>query len=102
MLTMKTKLWMAVSIGLLVGVLLVGMAAVASAMSSPNVLLNWYVNLSGAGGGRSTSAQYTADFTIGQNAASAASSPNYNAGMGYWAAFPFTTYTYLPVIKKNP
>ena len=99
---MKTKLWMAISIWLLVGVLLIGMVVVAAAMSSPNVLLDWYVNLSGAGGGTSSSTQYTADFTIGQNAASAASSPNYNAGMGFWAGFPVTTYMYLPVVKKNP
>ncbi len=99
---MKTKPWKVITAWLLVGVLLTGMVLVASAMSSTNFLLDWYVNLSGAGGGRSSSTQYTADFTIGQIAASAASSPNYSASMGYWAAFPFKTYIYLPEILKSP
>jgi hypothetical protein len=99
---MQTKLWKSVCLWLLVGMLLIGVVAVASAMSSPGFRLDWYVNISGAGGGRSSSTLYTTDFTIGQNAVSAASSPNYSAGMGYWAGFPFETYLYLPTIKKNP
>ena len=99
---MKTKQWLSISLWLMVGVLLIGVAAVASAMSSPSFRLDWYVNISGAGGGRASSTLYTADFTIGQNAASPASSPNYNAGLGYWAAFPFESSLYLPVIMENP
>jgi hypothetical protein len=99
---MKTKPWTAILVWLLVGALLISVAAVASAMSSPNARLDWYVNISGAGGGSSHSTQYTADFTIGQNAASASSSPNYKAGMGFWAAFPERDYLYLPMTMKSP
>lgn len=99
---MKTKLWKSVCLLLVVGVLLFGVVAVASAMSSPSFRLDWYVNVSGAGGGRSSSTLYTADFTIGQNVVSAASSTNFNAGMGYWAGFPFGSYRYLPTINNNP
>ena len=99
---MKTKHWMSISLWLMVGVLVIGVVAVASAMSSPDYRLDWYVNISGAGGGRSSSTQYTADFTIGQNAAFTASSPNINAGIGYWAAFPFRTTLFLPAVMQNP
>jgi len=97
---MKTRLWLFVRLLLVVGVLLFGVVAVASAMSSPAFRLDWYVNISGAGGGRSSSTAYTADFTVGQNVVSASSSTNFNAGLGYWAAFPFLTYNYLPLIMK--
>jgi hypothetical protein len=99
---MKTKLWKSIFLWLMVVVLLISAVAVVSAMSSPNFRLDWYVNISGAGGGRSSSTLYTADFTIGQNAVSAASGPNFSAGMGYWAAFPFNTYLFLPEIVHNP
>jgi hypothetical protein len=96
---MKTKLLVALLAGLLVIVLLTGAVL---AMSSPSYRLDWFVNLSGAGGGPANSAGYAANFTIGQNAASAAASMNYHAGLGYWAAFPFKFSIYLPVIVKSP
>ena len=54
------------------------------AMSSTNYALDWLVPLTGAGGGPGSSANYAADFTVGQVAIGAASSANYAAGLGYW------------------
>jgi len=99
---MKTKLWKSIFLWLVLAVLLISAVTIASAMSSPNFRLDWYVNISGAGGGRSASTQFTADFTVGQNAVSSATSPNYSLGLGYWTAFPFKTYLYLPTIIGNP
>lgn len=99
---MKITVWRSIWLWLLVGAMLIGVVASASAMSSPNFLLNWYVNLTAAGGGRSSSTNTSANFTIGQNAAWAASSSNFKAGLGYWAAFPFTRYIYAPVIMGKP
>ena len=99
---MKTNKWLSFGLWLLVGVLLIGAVTAASAMSSPNFRLDWYVNISGAGGGRTSSTQYTADFTVGQNAVGASSSTNFNASMGYWAAFPFESHLFLPAIVKSP
>jgi hypothetical protein len=56
----------------------------ALAMSSDNYRLDWYVVLTGGGGGPADSANYAADFTIGQSAKGASSSNNYAAGLGYW------------------
>jgi hypothetical protein len=74
------------------------------AMSSPNYVMDWFVQLSGGGGGRSSSAAYSADFTIGQSAAGPSSganfgSPSYSARLGYWSgAIMFRNY--IPVVVK--
>ena len=99
---MKRKLSLAVCLWLMVGILLIASFAVVAAMSSPGFLLDWYVNISGAGGGNSSSTQTTANYTIGQNTAGAASSPNFKVEMGYWGAFPFQSYLYLPTVMEGP
>jgi hypothetical protein len=99
---MKRKLWKPICLWVIVIALLVSAIAVVSAMSSPNFRLDWYVNISGAGGGRSSSAQSVANFTVGQNAAGVSSSTNYNLKVGYWGAFPMKSYLYLPSVMQNP
>lgn len=77
-------------------------SGVAAAMSSANFGLDWYVNMgTGGGGGPASSANYQANFTVGQNVAGASSSANYAAGTGYWSAFPFKTELYLPMVTKQ-
>ncbi len=97
---MKTRPWTLICLGLMIGVLLFGVGAAASAMSSPGFRLDWHVDISGAGGGRSNSTAYAAEFTVGQNAVSTSSGTNYNAGLGNWAATPFVTHIYLPTMLK--
>lgn len=68
--------------------------------------LNWYV-LTGSGGGQATSGSYRLNFTVGQAAIGAASSPNYRLSLGYWAgivgaAGPGPAFElYLPVLLRN-
>ena len=77
----------------------------ALAMSSPNYRLDWYVPLTGGGGGPSSSTNYAVNFTIGQTVINASSSTNYAAGLGYWygvvAAAAGGQGPYLPLILKN-
>jgi len=85
-----------------VGVLLILflLAGSALAMSSANYALEWYVMMSGAGGGRTESTSYSSDFTVGQVATGKSASANYAAGLGYWAGLP-SYVTYLPLINRN-
>ena len=71
------------------------------AMSSPNYRLDWYVTLSGGGGGPSSSVSYKANFTVGQVAAGALSSTNYKAGWGYWYGAGGQYTIFLPLVLKN-
>jgi hypothetical protein len=68
--------------------------------------LDWYV-LTGSGGGHGSSSHYQLDFTVGQAAVGAASSPNYRLGVGYWAGViaggePGPTFDlYLPILMRQ-
>lgn len=82
----------------------------ALAMRSDNYWLDWYVMLTGGGGGATDSTNYAANLTIGQTARGLSSNTNYSVGLGYWygAAPTPTTPTpppappiYLPIILKN-
>ena len=68
----------------LIVIVLLLLGGSALAMSSANYALDWFVPLTGAGGGAVSSANYAADFTVGQVVIGAASSANYTAGLGYW------------------
>ena len=94
---MKKRLLAAIPAVLLVVLLLVGTVV---AMTSTNYGLNWFVNLTGAGGGRSSSTNYIANFTISQNAVGVSTSTNYSAGLGFWAESPFVYSIYVPAVKK--
>lgn len=95
---MKTK---PILVTLIVLVLVLLVAGSALAMSSTNYRLDWFVPLSGSGGGPSSSTSYAANFTIGQLAAGAASSTNYQAGLGYWSGAGGQYRIFLPIILKN-
>ena len=68
----------------LVSILVLVSGSLALAMSSTNYRLDWYVVLTGGGGGSTDSTNYGASFTIGQTARESSSSTNYEVGLGYW------------------
>ena len=70
-------------------------------MSSQNYRVDWLVPLSGSGGGRSSSASYRLDFTIGQVAAGRSASTNYKMGMGYWYGADNPFLIFLPILLRN-
>lgn len=72
----------------------------ALAMSSANYKLDWFVPLTGGGGGPAKSANYAINFTVGQSAIGLSSSANYRAGLGYW--YGIVQYRiYLPLTLRN-
>jgi hypothetical protein len=95
---MKSKHIVAISAAL---VLLLLISASALAMSSPTYRLDWFVPLSGGGGGRSGSTSYGADLTIGQTAAGPSSSTGYKVGLGYWYGNISQYAIFLPVMTNN-
>jgi len=71
-------------------------------MSSTNYRLDWYVVLTGGGGGPTDSTNYAANFTIGQTARGSSSSTNYEVGLGYWYGVDVGGYEiYLPAVMRN-
>jgi hypothetical protein len=62
--------------------LLLGGGAVA--MSSENYRLDWFTPMTGNGGGEIDSANYAANFSVGQTAIGTSSSANYKGCLGYW------------------
>jgi hypothetical protein len=87
-------------VGVITLLLVFLLAGSALAMSSANYALEWYVMMSGAGGGKIVSTNYSSDFTVGQVATGKSASANYTAGLGYWAGLP-SFITYLPLINRN-
>jgi hypothetical protein len=72
------------------------------AMSSSNYRLDWFTPLTGGGGGAASSANYAADFTVGQIASTALSSANYGSCIGYWCREGAALYTiYLPLVVRG-
>jgi hypothetical protein len=95
---MNKRRLLPVAIVLLCALVLAGSAL---AMSSPNYRLDWYVLLTGGGGGPTGSANYAANFTVGQSAIGATDSANYATGLGYWYGAAGEYRIYLPLILKN-
>jgi hypothetical protein len=95
---MKSKHIVAISAAL---VLLLLISASALAMASPSYRLDWFVGLSGGGGGKSSSTSYIANYTIGQTAAGPSSSSGYNIGFGYWYGTGEHYAIFLPVVNNN-
>jgi hypothetical protein len=76
------------------------LSASAQAMISTNYKLEWFVPLTGGGGGLSTSTNYAVDFTIGQTVIGSLESNTYRVQLGYWAGI-VPPNVYLPLILKN-
>lgn len=72
----------------------------ALAMSSANYKLDWFVPLTGGGGGPASSANYAVNFTVGQSAIGASASANYGIGLGYWYGVITEGRIYLPLIMR--
>lgn len=90
------------AVTVLIAVLLVGLLVVGSALAmfSTNYRLDWFTPLSGGGGGPTSSADYAANFTVGQTAIGVASSSSYQACLGYWCGG--SSYRiYLPVVLRD-
>jgi hypothetical protein len=73
----------------------------ALAMSSANYALDWYVLLTGGGGGATASANYTANFTVGQSAIGNVTSANSTVGLGYWYDVETVRVIYLPLVMGD-
>ena len=84
-------------------VLLCALALVSNvlAMRSDNYWLDWFTPLTGGGGGPADSANYTANFTVGQTAIGAANSANYAIRLGYWLPATRQNNIYLPLVIGN-
>jgi hypothetical protein len=76
------------------------LAGSAQAMVSTNYKLEWFVPLTGGGGGLSTSTNYAVDFTIGQTVIGSSESNTYRVQLGYWAGI-VPPNVYLPLILRN-
>ncbi len=72
------------------------------AISSTNYRLDWFTPLTGTGGRASNSANYVANFTVGQTAVDTASSTNYRGCLGYWCGVDAAEYhIYLPLVSRE-
>ncbi len=71
------------------------------AMSSANYRLDWFVPLTGGGGGSDTSAHYAVNFTVGQSARGATQSTNYKGCLGYWCGAGGQYHVHLPLMLRN-
>jgi multisubunit Na+/H+ antiporter MnhB subunit len=95
---MKTRRLLLLAIVVLCGLLLVGNAL---AMRSENYWLDWFTPLTGGGGGPVNSANYAANFTVGQSVIGAADSANYAIGLGYWYGTAGGYRIYLPLMMRS-
>ena len=77
------------------------LAGRALAMSSANYRLDWFVPLTGGGGGPAGSAHHAVNFTVGQAAIGIASSTSYGGCLGYWCGAAAQYRVYLPLVLRN-
>ncbi|MFN2289803.1 MAG: hypothetical protein ACK2UC_01310 [Anaerolineae bacterium] len=70
------------------------------AISSDNYRLDWYTPLTGGGGGPAGSSHYAVNFTVGQSAIGASSSPIYQVCLGYWCGIR-QYRIYLPLVLRD-
>jgi len=79
------------------------LAGNALAMRSTTYWLDWFTPLTGGGGGPAASTNYAVNFTIGQTVIGSASSPSYQACLGYWCGAVGRWRVYLPlVLRESP
>jgi len=80
------------------------LAGRARAMSSDHYRLDWFVPLTGGGGGPASSTNYAVNFTVGQSVIGA-SSNTHRASLGYWCgiaeAAAVSYRIYLPLVMRN-
>jgi hypothetical protein len=77
-------------------------AGSALAMSSPNYRLDWFTPMTGGGGGPASSANYAANFTVGQTVIGASASETFGSGLGYWyGLLDNILRNLLPLVTKN-
>jgi hypothetical protein len=88
----------------LILIALLVLAGSALAMSSPNFRLDWFTPMTGGGGGPVSSANYAANFTVGQTVIGASASEHFGAGLGYWYGFLSSMIQnfldFLPLVMK--
>jgi len=87
---------------LIAGLLLLSLLLVAQtvlAMSSANFGLNWFTTQSG-GGGKSSSANYSANVTVGQVGIGNSDSSSYSGCVGYWCGAEAGYSVFLPLIMR--
>jgi hypothetical protein len=94
---MKTKL--VTGVGLLFALLMLTSSALA--MRSNNYWLDWFTPLTSSGGGPAGSANYAVNLTIGQTVVGSASSPSYQACLGYWCGAVGQWRVYLPLVLRE-
>jgi hypothetical protein len=82
-------------------VILLLLASSVLAMSSENYRLDWFTPMTGNGGGDLASANYAANFTVGQSVIGASSSANYEGCLGYWCGTAIEYQIYLPVALRG-
>ena len=70
------------------------------AMTSPGYSLEWYVPVTGAGGGEANSTNYKINFTIGQSVIGPSTSLDYYSGLGYWYGLLLERLRMLPIIFR--
>ena len=92
------KLTRVLIIGTIVFLLL---ASAAWAMSSANYRLDWFLALTGAGGGRTASSGYQVNLTTAQFVAGPVASASYKAQLGYWAGVPAEYRVFLPLVLRG-
>ena len=83
---------------LTVALLVLLMAGNVLAMSSSGYVLDWYVPVTGAGGGEASSANYAVNFTVGQSVIGTSSSASYSSTLGYWYSLLLEWLINLPII----
>lgn len=88
----------AILLTVVVALLLAGRAL---AMSSTNYRLDWFVPLTGGGGGPASSTHYAANFTVGQSVIGTASDTSYSGCLGYWCGAAAQYRIYLPLVLRN-
>jgi len=86
---------------LLALVIVLVLAGSVLAMSSTHYLMNWFVPMTGSGGGEISSAHCAIDFTVGQSVGDTSSSTNHGGCLGYWCGTQVLRKVYLPALLLN-
>jgi hypothetical protein len=87
---------------LIITIILLLLAGKTLAMSSSNYRLDWFIPMTGSGGGPASSSNFAANFTVGQTVIGASASEHYVSGMGYWYGLLSSLIrNFLPLVMRN-